>query len=403
MWKRALASMVSALVVTAAFGQQINADQKKAVLDGVNKVVTEIAFVPGVDFSKWSGFIEKRQEQIDAAETIPAFATEVNRALREFGFSHIRLQTPRQATARTQTSVVGIGVSVQKVDQGLKIAQVRPESPASEAGIKLGEIIVSVNGKPAESTDVLEGSEGEKRTLEIQNEQGERRTVEVQVKRVSTVRPETLTWKGEDLAVINIRTFSTGYSRENVAKLMSEASKAKYLVIDLRNNGGGSAASLGQLLGLLMPNRTEYGTFVNRTMVKQYQEANPDAEVTAVAVAKWSPNKLRTRNRDGKYFEGKIAVLINRGSGSASEICAAALREQRDAILVGAPSAGAVLASQFYKLPEGFSLQFPMSDYVTPKGMRLEGNPLKPDIEVRGVVKEDSDPVLEAAIKALKG
>jgi carboxyl-terminal processing protease len=105
-----------------------------------------------------------------------------------------------------------------------------------------------------------------------------------------------------------------------------------------------------------------------------------------------------------KPFTGKIAVLTNRGSASASEITTAALKEQVGAIQVGQRTAGAVLASTYGRLPEGWSLQYPVSDFVTGKGLRLESNPLAPDVEEAGRTGEDGvDPVVQAAVKKLKG
>ena len=75
----------------------------------------------------------------------------------------------------------------------------------------------------------------------------------------------------------------------------------------------------------------------------------------------------------------------------------------RKAVLVGQPSAGAVLTSIFARLPQGFEVQLPLSDYLTPKGVRLEKNPVKPDITVEGVPSRDEaqDAAVQAAIKAL--
>ena len=78
-------------------------------------------------------------------------------------------------------------------------------------------------------------------------------------------------------------------------------------------------------------------------------------------------------------WTGKMAVLINRGSASASEIAAAALNECVGAPLIGQKSAGAVLASVYGSLPSGFSVQYPIDDYVTIKGVRLEKSPREPD------------------------
>ena len=341
---RFLVLLVGSAIAAGSIAQPMTPEQRKAVLDAISTTISTRAFVPGVDFSKWGEFIGKRQEEIDKSETIPAFTGQVNQALREFGFSHIRLQTPRQAARRT-------GGGALELFQQTPPTQPEPPKPDEQ--------------KPP-------------------------------------VRKETLTWVGTDSAVLRVFTFSTGYDRSNIETLMTEAAKAKNLILDLRSNGGGASNNLNHLLSLLLPDKTAYGVFVSRRMTESYVKANPDKPLTPQAIAEWSTFKTRTRVRSIEPFAGKVAVLINRGSASASEIVAAALQELKGAKLVGSKSAGAVLASTFIKLPEGFALQIPVSDYITIKGKRLEANPLVPDAEVTQRPKDgETDPAFAKAIELL--
>ena len=174
--------------------------------------------------------------------------------------------------------------------------------------------------------------------------------------------------------------------------------------MDLRSNGGGAVNNLNHLLSLLLPEGTPYGVFVTKRVAENYTSANPTAAMTPEAMAEWAPAKTKTRKLKTAPFAGKMAVLLNRGSASASEICAAALKETVDAKMIGTRSAGAVLSSVFRKLVEGFSIQYPVSDYVTIKGVRLEANPIKPDVEVTAVKKENEpDPVIAKAVEILHG
>jgi len=120
-----------------------------------------------------------------------------------------------------------------------------------------------------------------------------------------------------------------------------------------------------------------------------------------VAVAKWNGPSMRTRAQAVPPYAGPIAVLINGRSGSASEIVSAVLREKRGAVLVGRRSAGAVLVSQFAPLRDGFEVQIPLSDYVTPGGMRLEKNGLVPDFEVEDPRRGAEDRAIPVAVQEL--
>ncbi len=407
---RLLPAALLALAAAAAWAQEppanpdaapMTAAQKQDVLKGIQDVIDQRAFVPGVDFGKWKEFIEKRREAIDASETPIAFANEVNRALREFGFSHIRLLSPRAASQRGQTSRVGSGGQFRpRPEGGLIVGPVREGTPAHDAGLKAGDVILKVDGEAATNPDQLQGEDGAKRVLIVKTGDEPEREATLAIKRYSTVRPETLTWVDEKTAHLRIFTFSEGYDRLNIEKHLREAAKAERLILDLRNNGGGAVNNLNHLLSLLLPHESRYGSFVSRRVFDNFVTENPGKEPTLEAIGAWNPSPARTRRRSQPPFEGQIAVLINRGSASASEITAAALREVAGAKLVGSPTRGAVLASTFARLPEGFSLQHPVSDYVTIKLMRLEGNPLQPDAEV--AQSAEGDAALAKAVELLK-
>jgi hypothetical protein len=320
-------------VAMAAQAQELDSDKKEAILSKMSEVILSRAFVPGVDFSKWPDFLDDRREAIDETESSRGFITEVNRALQEFGFSHIRLASPRSTSRRRGDGVFAV---------------------QRRGGWQRG---------PRES----------------------------------------LKWIEEDAAVLRVSTFGREYSRSNVEKMLEDAAeKADFLVLDLRSNGGGAVNNLNHLLSHLLPDRTEYGTFISRRVFERYKIANPEGPEDVEAVAEWTSSKVKTRERTLKPFEGKIAVLINRGSASASEIAAAALRDTLQSPIVGTPSRGAVLASTFASLPEGYSLQYPVSDYVTAKGVRLEGAPLKPDLENSERPSREEDPAAIAALEVLK-
>ncbi|MBX3118209.1 MAG: PDZ domain-containing protein [Fimbriimonadaceae bacterium] len=382
----------------------VTAEQKAEILKSVQETMERRMFASGFDATKWPEFMSKHKEAVDNAETANAFASALNRAFREFGFSHIRLLSPRAATARDNgPRAIGVGLQTQVEEgKGLKITSVINKAPAEEAGLKVGEIIIEIEGKPATSNADLAGPEGTTVKLKVQAADGATRNVEVQRKTYSTARPETLKWVDGDTAVIRIWTFSNGYDRKNIDELMKEAAKAKNLIVDLRSNGGGAVNNMNHFLSLLMEPETVVGTFVNKTMANDFKEKTGGDPADVVAIAKWSDRQSKTRKGAIDSFKGNLAVLINRGSASASEIVAAALKEQRSAVIVGSRSAGAVLASVFGRLPHGFQMQYPVTDYITAMGTRLEGNPIQPDAEAAGGGQDGSDPGVDKAIELLK-
>ncbi len=400
------ASLLARAQETAAAPKpgDLTAEQKAEILKSIGDVVTQRMFVPGVDFSKWPENVEKHKENLDKAPDERSFALAVNRALREFGLSHVRLRTPQAGEQRRSGPVaVGLGIQAQKGEvPGLLILGVAPASPAQKAGLGLGDTILKVDGKEPDSPAVLGGEAGTKASLEIKKKTGETVTVELARERFSTAREDKLTWNGDDAAVLKIHTFSRGYEREKIEKLVEEAAKAKYLILDLRSNGGGATNNLQHLLSLLLPNDSDYGVFVNRRMMQDYEKEKPEGPKDVFTIAKWTPRKVKTTKQRIEPFKGKIAVLTNRGSASASEICAAALREIAGAPIIGGRTAGAVLASTYARLALNWEIQYPVTDYVTIKGVRLEGNPLQPDQEVTPKPDQTEDVVLAKALETLR-
>jgi carboxyl-terminal processing protease len=367
---------------------------KAAVLKEVSNIVRSRAFAAGTDFNSWPDKLAKHQDKIDNATSEQAFASAVNQAFREFGISHMNLQTPRAASQRTKTTMVGIGVSLSPQPDGLLVAALVPDAPAANAGIQVGDIITKIDGEKPEGPESLRGDEGTSVTVTIKGPDGTERDLAITRKEFSTAKTDTLTWIDDDTAILKVHTFAAGYSKRRISDLVKEASaKAKYLILDLRNNGGGSVDNLNQLLSHFLPPGTAMGTNVGRPLASKFQQETGGDATDAVAIANWSESKVRTRSRVENRFEGKVAVLINRGSASASEIAAAALRDCVDAKIIGSPTAGAVLVSTFVRLPGRYAMQVPLSEYVTIKGQRLEGNPVNPDFEIASAPRVRGTPV----------
>jgi carboxyl-terminal processing protease len=374
---------------------------KQEVLDKVTNLLTRSAFVPGIDFNRWPSFLEAEKPKIESANTDEDFQNAVNAALHKFGASHIVLTTPRQGEIRKTGKTVGIGITSQTTEDGLMIVRTVPGASADRAGLKPGDIITLVDGKPVEGVKGIPGPAGTYVKLKVKHRDGKVEDYSLVRRAFSTVRPEELTFIGEDTAKLSIYTFDFTYDAERVENLMQKASKKRNLILDLRDNGGGAVVNLQHLLGLFLPENTPVGTFITRRMADRYVDATKGKITDIVEIAKWSDSKVKPmRNRNIELYKGNVAVLVNGLSGSASEIAAAALRDTIGATVVGRKSAGAVLVSVIVPASNGFMLQYPLSDYVTIKGLRLEGNGVTPDVEVNEPRYRLPDTPDEAATKA---
>lgn len=380
---------------------ELTAQTKSQVLGEIERILTTRAFVPRLDFRRWQTLVAENRESLDGAVSHNDFARRVNGLLRQFGISHVSLQTPRSAQFRRTGTVTGLGMSARNESGALVVQSVIPESPAAQAGLLAGDRILTVNGA-AVGEDTRLPREGEVK-LGLQRQDGSRAEVTVTAGAFQVVRRDSLTWVNEDTAMMRVNSFSRGYERKGIEDLVEEARKGRHLIVDLRNNGGGAVTNLAHLLGLFLPSETPVGTFVNRGTVEGYVTATGNAEWSLTEVARWTDRKFTPADVAAPKFEGRVVVLINRASASASEIFAAAMKEVGGATLVGQRTRGAVLASVYGRLPGGFELQYPVSDYVTIGGQRLEGAPVEPDVVVDVARTSDGgDAAVAAALEVFR-
>jgi carboxyl-terminal processing protease len=369
----------------------LTTEQKDAVLERTGRLVRERAFATGVDFSRWDQILAKYRSRLDEAETAEQFSRVLNRALNELGISHIDVLAPRAANERRRETFGGIGVTINNRPDALELVEVRENTPADKAGLRAGDLVVAINGnrisainsrgREDDALGRIRGEPGSVVRLTIKRGEEDERDVEVTRGEIPQGIPARVTMIGEDAAVFSLASFTEAYERADIERMFDSIKSRPYLVIDLRSNGGGSVSNLTHLLGLVLRPGTEVGAFVSRRDAQQYERTTGEAAADPAKLAAAKEQKFRARrNPNGvEPYGGQIAVLVNGASASASEIFAAAMRELREAPLVGHPTAGAVLLSTYVRMDGGFEMKVPTSDYVTTKGQRLEDSPLRPD------------------------
>jgi carboxyl-terminal processing protease len=390
--------LAAVAVASAAAAQQISNDAKEKVLAALGKTIAERAYVGGVDFTKWDSFAATHKADIMKAGTHETFSAAINKALDEFGFSHIQLLTPRAAETRTTGKSVGIGVLIQPDDKGIKIVKVLPGGPAEAAGVKVGDIIIKADGQKVEGPENVRGPKGTKVEITLLRD-GKEITLPITRNEFSLLVKDELEWIDSKTAMLTINTFATGYDRELIDKYFEQLDgKAESLIIDLHGNGGGAVINLSHLAGKVLPRNASLGTFITKYHADEYKKANPGLRDDPIAIAKAGGWPVRpSARREDKPFGGDVVVLIGPGSASASEIFAAAIEDNKRGKVIGNKSAGAVLASTFHPLPEGFSIQIPMMEYVTPSLKRLEGTGVVPTITLDITKLEERELVIKAA------
>lgn len=415
-------SLVLAFTVTA-FAQTIDGkpEVRSEVLTRLTSRIENQAFVPGIDFKKWDEFLKNEQGKIDEAKNDEEFKNAINTALRKFGFSHIVLATPKDANVRNTGQTVGIGISSQPSPDGVGrvIVRVVEKSPAAEAGLEAGDIILELDGKKITDSTVMSGESGTIAKLKVKKSTGKLFEYSITRRPFSTVRKDEFRMLNSSTGYLKINTFDRAYDSDAIDGFFKDAVKAKNLVVDLRFNGGGSVYNLLHLAGHFVDPKLKLGYMLDRNSVTKFKKDEKREPANLAELAPFANTMFMTPRKADTVFHGNLIVLVNAGTGSASEIFTASMRDlygkktvdkegnvvadtsNISFTVIGTKSAGAVLFSTFTDASNGFALQIPVADYLTPSTGRLEGNPIVPDVvaeDPKVLLPNAQDKVIEAAL-----
>lgn len=291
-------------------------------------------------------------------------------------------------------SFEGVGMEVGMRDGFLTVIAPLKGTPADDAGLLSGDTITKIDDTSTfdlslnEAVDLIRGPRGSEVILTIVRE-GERETLEISITRDKIDIPVIQTELREDgVFVIELYSFyETAPDLFSKAIREFKASGSEHLVLDLRNNPGGFLEAAVDIAGNFLPK----GKLVAR---EDYGEGGKEIEHRAYG------NYLL------KNYKYDLIILINQGSASASEILAGALREHNIATIVGEKSFGKGSVQELLKFDDGTSLKITIARWLTPEGVSISENGLKPDIEAERTFEDfeaGEDPQLDTAVDELLG
>jgi len=294
----------------------------------------------------------------------------------------------------TEGSYVGIGIYMfQNTDDNTVVILTPIEgSPAEKVGILPGDIITKVDGVEYTGEDFekistyIKGEEGT--TVKITVERaGKELEFEVERKKIDLYPIESEIIEN-NIGYINITSFDEGCSKE-FKNTYTELTKKniKSLIIDLRNNGGGIVDEALEIADYIL----EKDDII---LITKDKEGNEKIE----------------KSKKKPIINMQIVVLTNENTASASEIVAAALKENDKATIIGEITYGKGLIQELITLSDGSGIKITIEEYYTPKGNKINEVGITPDkkvslpegIETSYNLERKDDTQLQEAIKILK-
>jgi carboxyl-terminal processing protease len=291
----------------------------------------------------------------------------------------------------TEGQFEGVGMSVSEIREGLRVEEVYDDSPAKSSGLKVGNIIVSVNGKSLagktsdQSTALIKGPAGSPVTLGLKD--GRKLTMKRAKVDIPIVQSELKRSEGKKIAWVRLAGFTSG-SGADVKKAVKDdlAKGATGVILDLRHNGGGLLNEAVSVASVFLE---------DGRVVSTKGRARPE----------------RVYNAEGGAIKSSIpvVVLVDEASASASEIVTGALQDRKRAKVVGTRTFGKGVFQEIERLPNGGALDITVGEYFTPTGRNLGGGGVRrgagitPDIKASDDPKTKPDEALDKALETVAG
>ncbi len=262
----------------------------------------------------------------------------------------------------------GLGIEVGMEDGFVKVVSPIDDTPAKEAGMLTGDLIIRLDDTPVkglslnDAVKLMRGKPGSNIRLTVIRE-GEDKPLTIDIKRaiikVTSVKNRMLDDRFGYVRISNFQTKTTADMLKAIRKLQDEADgDLGGLVLDLRNNPGGV---LSGAVGVS-------DAFLNEGMIV-YTDGRED------------DSKLRYDATNGDILNGQpLIVLVNGGSASASEIVAGAMQDHKRAIVMGTKTFGKGSVQTIQDLQTGGAVKLTTSRYYTPNGRSIQALGIEPDI-----------------------
>lgn len=343
------------------------------------------------DFAKALNLIEKNYvEEVSSEQLTQSAIKGMFDSLDPYSV-YLSSEGLRNLEIGTMGEFEGIGIEITVRDGFLTVISPIEGSPAQEAGVKSGDVIVSIDGESTEKTNIVDaldrirGREGTKVDIVVRRDGTEETHKFTITRRIVKLRSVESRLIEKDIGYIKLSQFHRDSADEFLSsyKGLEEENGAKLggLVLDLRNNPGGL---LEQALALS-------DMFLDKGLILNVKGRS---ELTSKEYFAREGMDIPTNH---------VAVIVNRGSASASEVLAGALKDSGRAKIVGTRTFGKGSVQSVIELSGETGVKITTARLFTPKGILIDDKGIEPDIFVESGDKDaPSDPQLARALETVK-
>jgi len=343
------------------------------------------------DFAKALNLIEKNYvEEVSSEQLTQSAIKGMFDSLDPYSV-YLSSEGLRNLEIGTMGEFEGIGIEITVRDGFLTVISPIEGSPAQEAGVKSGDVIISIDGESTEKTNIIDaldrirGREGTKVDIVVRRDETEETHKFTITRRIVKLRSVESRLIEKDIGYIKLSQFHRDSADEFFSsyKGLEEENGAKLggLVLDLRNNPGGL---LEQALALS-------DMFLDKGLILNVKGRS---ELTSKEYFAREGMDIPTNH---------VAVIVNRGSASASEVLAGALKDSGRAKIVGTRTFGKGSVQSVIELSGETGVKITTARLFTPKGILIDDKGIEPDIFVESGDKDaPSDPQLARALETVK-
>lgn len=332
------------------------------------------------------------------------FEAAMTAMLKALGTSHVGFFHDSRPRAAGRVAIAATFMKTDTPDGPRWMFQdVHPGGAADRAGIRPGDVLLTIDGKDVIPPDGIPFQLGIAYTFTVRRPNGSTAEPTVEVpgskeKKRPIVVPDqvvTATKLDDGTGVVRVSMFP-GVLGMDVARDMSRAVAelaADRLIIDLRGNTGGGIGCL-RLMSLMCPDRRGVGYSISRTVAKRGYDKErlpafdriPSSKLGVLPLALRFARAKRsiavfTEALGAQRHHGRTALLVNEHSASAAEMVAAFAKESGLAIVVGTRTPGRLVATSGFKVGFGYRVALPVAAYYTWQGTNLEGKGVTPDVD----------------------